>query len=598
MPFIFRSHVFVQSCAAALLLAPVLLCAQIRQQAPSVEFTPVGRLESRNYQHLSYGLAAFSRQAALGYSLETIKQHTATILCVPNLDGIDLNAPLTLHYLRLRNGPAPDDSQAKSHCVSIVTLADKGELLFDGLRTIYADFKQHPWGVTFTTPNSGYNWPHPQVTVSLKDGRAFLSPTPAAVEWMAGSGRVLQLGKGDDGILAGSFLPNTLVDLLLTARPQSAAAETTPVLTLFARLVTASLPRLDAIDLTAQADGTALSLAALLLPQQRALPAGNTAASDAAALDLACAAAVPADAVYASIEVRPSPFGDWLSNALSDKTGGLPTLKQLASAPAAAHVAFLVPSSKSQSLIYVSILETDAPAAQLPGIVKALVTSRLGSRLAYRPQADRTSGACVVQSFRMEYDATERAETLSSAPSATISSETLPLLLALAAGGLNCELTATSRHVVLALGPSGVIDEILPALAAAKPNAALLRSRWQPAGLHIPENAESVTVLYPVRLFRQLVQILPGSRVDLVRRIPTLGDGMIAYRTPTREDGRAESVLRIAANELNSLQLAFAHGQPVIRELLINRAFQSLLRKPAEKREDGANETDAGGVER
>jgi hypothetical protein len=74
----------------------------------------------------------------------------------------------------------------------------------------------------------------------------------------------------------------------------------------------------------------------------------------------------------------------------------------------------------------------------------------------------------------------------------------------------------------------------------------------------------------------------------LVRRIPTLGDGMLAFRTPTGEDGRFESVLRIAANELNSLQLAFEHGQPIIQELLLHRAIQSMIGKPLAPNSDNA----------
>jgi hypothetical protein len=162
------------------------------------------------------------------------------------------------------------------------------------------------------------------------------------------------------------------------------------------------------------------------------------------------------------------------------------------------------------------------------------------------------------------------------------------LLLALAAGGLTCELTATDRYLVLALGSEGVLDHVLPALATARPAPARLLARWQPSGMRIPDNAQSVTVLYPVRLLRQLIQILPGSRSDLVRRIPTLGDGMLAFRTPTGEDGRFESVLRIAANELNSLQLAFEHGQPIIQELLLHRAIQSMIGKPLAPNSDNA----------
>jgi hypothetical protein len=59
-----------------------------------------------------------------------------------------------------------------------------------------------------------------------------------------------------------------------------------------------------------------------------------------------------------------------------------------------------------------------------------------------------------------------------------------------------------------------------------------------------------------------------------------LGDGMLSFRTPADEDGRFESVLRISANELNSLQLAFEHGQPIIQDLLLNRAIQSMINKP------------------
>jgi hypothetical protein len=565
---------------AACGLLPAHLPAQIRQPVPSVEFIPVGRLETRNYQHLAYGLAAFSSQAGLSHSLDTIKRQAAALLCVPTFDGITLNAPLTIHYLIPKAGVDVKDPAVAIRRVAIVTLDDNGALLFDMLRTIYADFTQHPWGVTFSRLNTGYDWPYPQVTVSLKGNRAFLSVAPDAVEWLATSGSVLQLGQTTSDPLSSSFLPDTLAALLRRVLPQEAAAHSTPLMHLFARLIAASLHDLDAIDFAARADGVALTLTGAIRPRPSGSPDADVPRPPGAALSLACAAAIPAEAVYASAEAPPSPHGDWLSNVFGGAAAGLPTLKQLVDAPASAHVAYIEPSAKGQSLIYVCILETADPASQLPGIARKLTRSYLGAGLGYRPRPDRQSGKSRIRVFHLERDPSAQEQPAAPAPSTTISAETLPLLLALAAGGLTCELAATDRYVVLALGSEGVIDDVLPALAAARPAPALLRARWQPSGMRIPDNAQSVTVLYPVRLFRQLVTILPGSRSDLVRRIPTLGDGMLAFRTPTGEDGRFESVLRIAANELNSLQLAFVHGQPIIQELLLNRAIQTMIKKP------------------
>ncbi|MBM4163216.1 MAG: hypothetical protein FJ222_02050 [Lentisphaerae bacterium] len=571
----------LQVClAAAFLLIPATVQAQIRQPLPSVEYIPVGRLETRNYQHLAYGLAAFSSQAGLGHSLDSIKRQAAALLCVPNLDGITLNAPLTIHYLIPKAGAAANDSAVAIQRVAIVTLEDNGALLFDMLRTIYAEFTQYPWGVTFTHLNSGYDWPYPQVTVSLRNNRAFLSITPQAVEWLATAGNVLQLGQSTSDPLSSSFIPETLTALLRTVLPQEDAARSTPVMHLFARLIAASLPDLHAVDFAAKADGISLTLTGALRPAPSVQSTATASSTKLTAIELACAAAIPVNAVYASAEADPSTHGDWLSNVFGGVSAGLPTLKRLVDAPATAQVTYIEPSTKGQSLIYVCILETDDPASQLPDIVQKLSHAHLGAGLGYRPQPDRQSGKNRIRVFHMERAPAARDQPPSAAPSATISAETLPLLLALAAGGLTCELTATDRYLVLALGSAGVIDDVLPALAVARPAPALVRARWQPAGIRIPDNAQSVTVLYPVRLFRQLVNILPGSRSDLVRRIPTLGDGMLAFRTPIGEDGNFQSVLRIAANELNSLQLAFEHGQPIIQELLLNRAIQSMINKP------------------
>jgi hypothetical protein len=566
--------------AAAFLLIPPPVQAQIRQSLPSVEYIPVGRLETRNYQHLAYGLAAFSSQAGLGHSLDSIKRQAAALLCVPNLDGITLHAPLTIHYLIPKAGAAAQDPAVAIRRVAIVTLEDNGALLFDMLRTIYAEFTQHPWGVTFTRLNSGYDWPYPQITVSLQGNRAFLSITPDAVEWLATAGNVLQLGQTTGDPLSSSFIPETLTDLLRNVLPQKAATRSTPVMHLFARLIAASLHDLHAVDFAAKADGISLTLTGSLRPTPSNRSVARASSSNMTALELACAAAIPIDAVYASAEAYPSPHGDWLSNVFGGVAAGLPTLKQLVDAPATAHVAYIEPSAKGQSLIYVCILETADPASHLPDIVRKLSRAHLGAGLGYRPQPDRQYGKNLIRVFRMERAPAAQDQPASAAPSATISAETLPLLLALAAGGLTCELAATDRYLVLALGSEGVIDDILPALAAARPAPALVRARWQPSGMRIPDNAQSVTVLYPVRLFRQLINILPGSRSDLVRRIPTLGDGMLSFRTPADEDGRFESVLRISANELNSLQLAFEHGQPIIQDLLLNRAIQSMINKP------------------
>jgi hypothetical protein len=562
--------------------------SQIRQPTPSVEFIPVGRLETRNYQHLAYGLAAFSSQAGLGHSLDVIKRQAAALLCVPNLDGITLNAPLTIHYLIPKTGAHASNPAAAIRRVAIVTLEDNGKLLFDMLRTIYADFTQHPWGVTFSHLNAGYDWPYPQVTVSLQGNRAFLSVTSEAAQWLATSGNVLQLRPSTGDSLSSSFIPETLATLLRNVLPQEAASHSTPVMHLFARLIAASLHNLEAIDFTAKADGVSLTLTGALRPKPSSPPVAMASSSNTTALGLACAAAIPVEAVYASAEASPSPHGDWLSNVFGGAAAGLPTLKQLVDAPATGHVAYIEPSAKGQSLIYVCILEIADPASHLTDIARKLERSHLGAGLSYRSQPDRQSGKSLIRVFRMDRDAATLDQPAAPAPSATISTETLPLLLALAAGGLTCELTATDRYLVLALGSEGVLDHVLPALATARPAPARLLARWQPSGMRIPDNAQSVTVLYPVRLLRQLIQILPGSRSDLVRRIPTLGDGMLAFRTPTGEDGRFESVLRIAANELNSLQLAFEHGQPIIQELLLNRAIQSMIGKPLAPNTDDA----------
>jgi hypothetical protein len=578
--------------ASAFLLSPMRVQSQIRQQTLSAEFIPVGRLETRNYQHLSYGLAAFSSQAGLGHSLDVIKRQAAALLCVPNLDGITLNAPLTIHYLFPKTGVDASDPAVAIRRVAIVTLEDNGALLFDMLRTIYADFTQHPWGVTFSHLNAGYDWPYPQVTVSLQGNRAFLSVAPEAAEWLATSGNVLQLRPSTGDALSSSFIPKTLATLLRNVLPQGAGSRSTPVMPLFARLIAASLHNLDAIDFTVRADGVSLTLTGTLRPKPSSPPVAMASSSNTTALGLACAAAIPIEAVYASAEASPAPHGDWLSNVFGGSAAGLPTLKQLVDAPASGHVAYIEPSPKGESLIYVCILEIADPASHLPDITRKLSRSHLGAGLGYRPQPDRQSGKNLIRNFRLERDAAARDQPAAAAPSATISAETLPLLLALAAGGLTCELTATDRFLVLAMGSEGVLDHVLPELATARPAPARLLARWQPSGIRIPDNAQSVTVLYPVRLFRQLVKILPGSRSDLVRRIPTLGDGMLAFRTPTGGDGRFESVLRIAANELNSLQLAFEHGQPIIQELLLNRAIQSMIGKPLAPNTDDAPKPD------
>ncbi|MEI8352877.1 MAG: hypothetical protein WCG22_00005, partial [Lentisphaerota bacterium] len=258
--------------ASALLLSPMRVQSQIRQQTPSVEFIPVGRLETRNYEHLAYGFAAFSSQAGLGHSLDIIKRQASTLLCVPNLDGIALNAPLTIHYLIPKTGADAKDAAVAIRRVAIVTLEDKGALLFEMLRTIYAEFTQHPWGVTFSRLNIGYDWPSPQVTVCLQGKRAFLSAAPEAIEWLASSGKVLQLGQSADDSLSSSFIPETLSTLLRNVLPQEASSRSTPVMHLFARLIAASLHNLDAIDFTAKADGISLTITGALRPKPSSQP--------------------------------------------------------------------------------------------------------------------------------------------------------------------------------------------------------------------------------------------------------------------------------------------------------------------------------------
>ena len=119
-----------------------------------------------------------------------------------------------------------------------------------------------------------------------------------------------------------------------------------------------------------------------------------------------------------------------------------------------------------------------------------------------------------------------------------------PLLLALSAGGLTCELAATDEVLAMTLGPSNALETVLSALESARPAPGQLQARWQTSDFRIPPQAEAVSVFYPVRLFHNLVQVLPGSRTEWVRRIPTIGDGLTAVRMPSDKDGRTPSPLR------------------------------------------------------
>lgn len=567
-----------------LMVFPLILGAAPRRSGPAVLFTPAGRLATRNYIHLSYALAAFSSQAAFDYSLDKIRPQIAALLCAPDLDGVDLNAPLTLHYLRPQTVGSASNTL---HRVAVVRLRDNGTLLFNALQVIYASYEQHPWGVTFSHPHTGYSWPHPQITVNLTAQQAILSTSPTAIEWFEKFGSALQTHAYADSTLAGDFEPAALAEMLDRIAPrQQIDAGSTTILHLFTRMFATSLPYLGKTDFTANADGLAASVTASVLPQTSTSPSLTIPNKRSAALTLAAAAVIPEEAIYASIEACPSSFGNWLSNVFDGEATGLPSLRRLVDVPASAHIAYLTPSRNSQALVYASILATDDPAAHLCLATQMLAKTRLGTELVYRRQPARDIGTRTVQSYRLAHVPKTKPDE-SKPPSATISADTLPLLLALFSDGLTCELAATDRYLVLTLGPSNTLSNILVALDAAQPSAAHFQERWRVANFVIPAKAESVSVLYPVRLFHTLVRILPGSRAEMIRRIPTIGDGIIAVRMPPGKDGRSTAILRIAANELKSLQIALERGRPIIQELLLLSAFQSLMtRQPVLEKEN------------
>ena len=567
------------SVCAVLLALPPLLSAATRQAKPEILFTPVGRLEARNFTHLSFALAAFCSQASLGYTLQDIRPIAAEVLCTPGLDGVDLNVPMALHFFHpLPQAPAAAAVTGMPRRVSIVRLTDNGARLFNALQQVYASFEQHPWGVTFSRPDAVPPWPHESVTVSLERDQAILSTSADVVEWLARERPVLSAPPGEEGVFSGAFEAAALAGVLAEFRSrQQNTAGADSILRLVNGLLLLTLPHLSELEFTARSDGLAMTFAATLLPHSSPAAPPAAAGGSAAALDLPAASIIPAHAVYATTDARPSAQGDWLSNVFDGEACGLPSLKRLVHAPATSHTAYLAPSPNSRSLVYASLLATPEPAVQIAFVTQALATARFGARLAYRPQAARTRGDRVIHSFRMVV--AEHAANAAPGPAsaAAMNADTLPLLLALSAGGLTCELAATDEVLAMTLGPSNALENVLSALESARPSPGQLQARWQTSDFQISPQAEAVSVFYPVRLFHNLVRVLPGSRTELVRRIPTIGDGLAAVRMPPGKEGRTPSLLRITANELNSLQIAFARGQPIIQEMLLMSAIQSLM---------------------
>lgn len=574
-----RSAYRVWFCMLMLVLSCTLPAAA-RSSTPQARFTAAGRLEARNYVHLSYALAAFGSQATLGYTLNEMLPIAARILYVPRLDGIDLNAPLTIHFLQpAARTSDTTPSTAMPQRISIVRLTDNGAFLFNALQAIYASHEQFPWGVTFTHPNDAYDWPYASVTVSLDKGQAFLSSSAAVIEWFVKNHSSLAAGHRDDGILFGTFTAAELASVLADIQPrQPDKAGANSVTSLFNSLLKVTLPHLQELDFTTQADGVALTFSASLLPQANETGAPIlTTQRQAAALALPEAMIIPENVIYATIDARPTPLGDWLANIFSDEMSGLPSLKRMVHAPMSTHLAYLAPSPDHRSLVYASVLATPDPGAQLAVVTQALATASFGAGLTYLAQPERTIEGRTLHSFRMVYAEQPTRTDPAYTPAISLNANTLPLLLALPVRGLICEVAATDKFLAITLGPSNALANVLSTLESARPAPERLLAQWQTSAFRISPQAEAVSVFYPVRLFHNLVRVLPGSRAELVRRIPTIGDGLIAVRMPAGRDGRVPSLLRITANELHSLQLAFVRGQPIIEELLLMSAFQTLM---------------------
>lgn len=535
-------------------------------------FTLVGHLETRNYTHLSYALAAFSRQASLDYDFENIRPVASHLLYTPALAGIDLNQLLKVYFFK---ETSPQTETNTFHRLVFSRLNDNGAQLFDAMRTIYTAFERHKWGVTFSQPRASFDWPFEAVTVSLDKETAIISESAMLIEWYTLTTPLLPSSTSYDGVFAGNFNAAAMSQLLTPVQTSTPTTLTGNNLTqLLSGLIAVSLPTVEKIVFATETDGIALSLKATITPKTNHKLHHNR---HNKALSLPQATIIPENAIFAAVDACPSTLGDWISNIFDRQVAGMPTLNTIVTKNITSYTSFLAPTANNDSLLFVSSLVSLYPSQALNIVTQTLATASFGKDLTYHTQPLRRENGVEIHSYQLVYHKTDTDHTTQRQHHATIDANTLPLLIALATKGLTCEVALSGSNLALTLGPPGSITDVLKSLENATANPQHLQHLAATGNYRLPPTAESISLFYPVRLFHNLVKVLPGSRTEMVRRIPTTGDGFIAVRLPPDKNGDTASHVRFAANELNSLQTAISRGQPIIQELLLMSAFQSLM---------------------
>ncbi len=547
----------------------------IRAQA---DLTPLGRIDTESLQSLTYGLSAFSRSAGFPYTLADLNQTASRMLAIPNLAGLDVRQPVSVHLLVDDNAP-----RATAHIASlkVVELTDNGASMLATLNAIYTRREEKAWGLSFSGRREGLSVADP-LAVAIRGGKAYVSETAEALVWAQKAGRPTLAVPAPNGRLTITLVPTELAACLsatnatLTAPlPISSLLPTGQVTRALSRLP-ALLRECNSLALSIDANGHALSLTLTLDPKP------------ASSLHAWTAGMRPPSLWYSSLAPRTAPLvtvagyssrGGWRERLGWTLENQLPTMEDLVGDSLIGEtVSYLSNTPSGDGLAFVSVAKVLNPADSRRRLAERLAGATLPSGVAVRRAAGRTYTGTDVQCFTLT----------NTAPATIVSTSSIQPSVLVALGSLLARVTVLESAVVgqdlaLVAGPPGSIEPIIDNLKVEKSPFPSVTERCRRFSPDLPADATSVSTLGPVALLRQIVAVLPGYKPSQLDQFSLPGDGLVAWSS--NKDGKYVGTLQIAANEIDALQGALTRGRPVIQELLMQMVMQQVLRQPTAERD-------------
>ena len=523
----------------------------------------VGILEADSYQSIIYGASAFSRVADLPLALELVQKTLEKNLYLPAFTGIAASEMLRIVQTIDPDLPLGAENPAN---VALIPLADHGETSREAFAAAYKKRTALDPVILFENP-SDTNLP-PRVAVAVSDRHLLTSTSSDALAW-AWKNRSKFIEAPVQSI-PGTFRvlvnPQRLADLM-GSRSEKAA----------------DILNVDKLI----RDFESLSFALTLDGQSLAFTVRGTPIKDTVLDAIATSWRKPSDALWNG--VPDDAFFMWLTacdkpdlwesylgttrSRLLNPVSGLVPLEALTGE----RLFYLAPNKDKSGLCFVQI-EPVTNAAPVRDAIQKLHTAGKDDNVLLTRKPPRSTNNTPVETYAITLQPPAAVSGSGQPAEPSVLFTVLSLFLKRAV----LQTVVTNGFLMTVIGTENSLDGELKSLAFQEKLLSLHRkiSGLDPA---LNENLKAGATLHVARLLRHVVSIMPGVKPEVVRLLPTGGDGATFGISLT---GRVLTAsLRFQSNEIEALQRINRDGREVLQELFFQMFAKQLMDRqvPSEK---------------